>query len=215
MAPRPDAVPQSAVSPEDMARAGVWRLLGRLLNAPPDAALLADLAGLRGDDTPLGRALSALAARAATISPEAADDEYHDLFIGITRGELVPFGSYYLTGFLNEKPLARLRADMARLGFVRAGTADPEDHVASLCDMHAAIILGESEAADPLAEAARFYRTHLDPWIDVFFADLEGAERADLYAPVGALGLALVEVERAALAMQGGRDGMQPATFGA
>ncbi len=207
MAPRTDigignaSVP--GLTPEDAARAGAWRLIARLLSAPPGAAFLGQLATMRGDDTPVGRALSALAARAAVTTPAAADDEYHDLFIGITRGELLPFGSYYQTGFLNEKPLARLREDMARLGLMRAGTADPEDHVAALADMLAAILLGEADVDAPLAAAARFYRDHMDSWIDVFFADLEQAGSARLYAPVGALGLALVEIERALLVMQG------------
>ena len=189
---------------EDAARAGVWRLLGRLLHAPPDAELLAEVAALQGDDTPLGHAIAALAAQAAVTTPQQADDEYHALFIGLTRGELVPFGSYYQTGFLNEKPLARLRADMQRLGIAKAeGEADPEDHVASLCEMMAGLIMGAFDAPACATVAREFFEKHLDSWIDVFFADLEQAENARLYAPVGALGLALTQIEREAFAMLG------------
>jgi len=195
---------QGGILAEDMARAGAWRLLGRLLHAPPDAETLAEAAALQGDDTPLGRALSALAAAAAGTTPQQADDEYHALFIGVTRGELVPHGSYYQTGFLNEKPLARLREDMARLGIAPAREQpDPEDHVAALCDMMAGLILGEYAAPPCQSVAREFFEKHLDSWIDVFFADLEQARSASLYAPVGALGLELTRIERQAFAMLG------------
>ncbi len=200
--------PQSkqAVSAEDRGRAGAWRLLGRLLSAPPSASFLQDVAALKGDDTPFGRALSALASEAKVAFPQAVDDEYHDLFIGVTRGELVPFGSYYQTGFLNEKPLVALRADMRRLGIARAKDVhEPEDHVAALCDMMAGLILGEYEASPCTTVSTEFFRKHIDPWIDVFFSDLEQAEHARFYAPVGALGLALVDIERTVSAMNGER----------
>lgn len=190
------------ISAEDRGRAGAWRLLGRLLSAPPSASFLEDIAVLKGDDTPFGRALSTLAAEAKAVTPESVDDEFHALFIGVTRGELVPYGSYYQTGFLNEKPLAALRADMRRLGIVQDGDVrEPEDHVAALCDMMAGLILGEFKAPPCASVSAEFFRTHLDSWIDVFFSDLEGAEHARFYAPVGALGLALVDIERTAFSM--------------
>jgi len=194
-----------SIAPEDRARAGAWRLLARYLSAAPDADGLAFAAALKGDDSPLGRAISAFAAAAGATSPEEADDEYHALFIGVTRGELVPHGSYYQSGFLNEKPLARLRADMARLGI--AGTADepdPEDHVAALCDMMGGLILGEYDAPPCASVAREFFQAHLDSWVGVFFRDLERAQPARLYAPLGAMGLALVEIERQAFAMSGG-----------
>ena len=131
------------VDSEDALRGQVYRLLSRLLAAPPDRAVLDLVSGMEGDDTPLGRGIAALAARAAITSPEAAADEYGDLFIGVGRGELVPFASYYLTGFLNEKPLARLRGEMARLGIARADDVkEPEDHIAALCEMMAGLIEG-------------------------------------------------------------------------
>ena len=128
---------------EDALRAQLYRLLSRLLAAPPDRRLLALIAGMTGDATALGRGITALAARAAEAAPEAVADEYTDLFIGVGRGELVPFASYYLTGFLNEKPLARLRGDMASLGIARADEVkEPEDHIAALCEMMAGLIEG-------------------------------------------------------------------------
>ena len=151
-----------AIDPEDEQRGQLYRLLARLLAAPPDQALLDVAAGLTGDDTPLGRGLAALAVRAAQATPAAAADEYGDLFIGIGRGELVPYASYYLTGFLNEKPLARLRGEMARLGIARADhVKEPEDHIAALCEMMAGLIDGSFGEPAPLATQRRFFDGHL------------------------------------------------------
>ena len=192
------------VSEEDRLRAAAWRLLARYLSKPADARMLEAAAALRGDDTPFGRAVSAFAAQAAAMTPAEAEEEYAALFIGVTRGELVPFGSYYQTGFLNEKPLARLRADMARLGMAASSDEpDPEDHVAALCDMMAGLILGEYGAPPCPSVAREFFSAHLDSWIDVFFSDLERAESARLYAPLGAMGLALSDIERSAFLLEG------------
>lgn len=184
---------------EEALRAGQYRLLSRLLAAPPDQKLLDLVAGLKGDETPLGNALTVLAACAARCTPREAEDEFFDLFIGIGRGELVPFASYYLTGFLNEKPLAKLRGEMARLGIARADNVkEPEDHIAALCEMMAGLVDGSFGAPLDLAGQRRFYDDHLAPWATRFFADLEGARRAVLYAPVGSLGRAFLEIERTA-----------------
>ncbi len=192
------------ISEEDRLRASAWRLLARYLSKPPDAEMLEVAAALQGDDTPFGRAVSAFAAQAAVMTQEEAEEEYAALFIGVTRGELVPFGSYYQTGFLNEKPLARLRADMARLGMAASpDEPDPEDHVAALCDMMAGLILGEYDALPCASVAREFFSAHLDSWIDVFFSDLERAENARLYAPLGAMGLALTEIERRLSLLEG------------
>ncbi len=195
--------PRAKVAEEDRLRAAAWRLLADILSRAPDSERLSRLASLKGDDTAFGRAISALAAAAASMTPEEAEREYHDLFIGMTRGEVLPFASYYLTGFLNEKPLARLREDMARLGIAAdPDEPDPEDHVASLCDMMAGLILGEFDAPACPSVAREFFEKHLDGWVDVFFRDLEQAPSARLYAPVGAAGLALVEIERQLMAME-------------
>ena len=77
----------------------------------------------------LGQAISTVARIAARCEEAATTQEYNDLFIGMGRGELLPYASYYLTGFLNEKPLAKLRNDMTELGIKRQeGTKEPEDH---------------------------------------------------------------------------------------
>ena len=94
------------ILPEDELRASQYRLLASFLARPPGAAILQLIAGFTGDDTDLGRALAVLARLARKTTPEMASKEYHELFIGLGRGELLPYGSYYMTGFLNEKPLA-------------------------------------------------------------------------------------------------------------
>jgi len=195
-------VSEDPVLAEDRLRAHQYRLLARLLAAPADATLLRLASGLTGDDTDLGRARAELADRARQTTPAAASREYHELFIGIGRGELVPYGSYYLTGFLNEKPLAKLRSDMARLGIARADDVrEPEDHIAALCEMMAGLITGTFGAPLDLAEQRAFFSRHLAGWAPVFFADLEKAEAVWLYAPVGTLGRVFMGIEKTAFAM--------------
>src|SRR5262249_57669396 len=110
-------------------------------------------AAIRADASPLGLAHAALAEAAAATSVERTEREFFDLFIGVGRGELLPYGSYYLTGFLQERPLARLREDLARLGIERVdGNHEPEDHAAILCEIMAGIVGGTFAAparADP------------------------------------------------------------------
>lgn len=190
--------------PEDLLRARQYRLLARFLARPPDETLLQLAAGFEPDDTDLGRALGALAKVAARATIRAAADEYFDLFIGIGRGELVPYASYYRTGFLYERPLARLRADMMRLGIARAQEVkEPEDHVAALCEMMAGLI--EGDFGEPLGLAAQraFFDAHLAPWAGRFFADLGAAKAAVLYAPVGAIGRVFMDIEATAFGMEG------------
>jgi TorA maturation chaperone TorD len=191
------------ILPEERLRAHQYQLLARFLAAPPDAALLDLAAGFTGDDTDLGRALAELALRAGRATPEVASREYHDLFIGIGRGELVPYASYYLTGFLNEKPLAKLRGDMARLGIARAETVkEPEDHIAALCEMIAGLITGAFGVPLDLAGQRAFFDRHLAPWAPVFFEDLEKARSAWLYAPVGTLGRVFMGIEKTAFMIE-------------
>lgn len=186
---------------EEAQRARLYALLGRLLAAPPDAGLLGALAGLRGDDSELGRAFAALA-QAATADPDAVAQEYHDLFIGLTRGELLPYGSYYRTGFLHEKPLAALRGALAALGIARSpAVKEPEDHIAALCEVMAGLIDGAYGAAQPLAVQREFFEAHIAPWAGRFFADLTAAEAARFYAAVGELGRLFAAIEAAAFAM--------------
>lgn len=185
----------------DQSRAQLYTLLAVMLAKPPSEALLGHVAGLQGDGSPLGQALNGLAARAAAATPEAAEREYNALFIGVQRGELVPYASYYLTGFLHDRPLAQLRQDMQALGIERQpDIAEPEDHIASECEIMAGLIRGDFGDVDE-ADQERFFRRHLALWAGRFFADLERAQAAALYRPLGTVGRLFLEIEAVALDM--------------
>lgn len=190
------------IAEEDRTRAHVYALLGALLARAPSVALLAQLAAIEGDDSPLGRAFGALAATARGISAADAEAEYNALFIGLTQGELIPYASYYLTGFLHEKPLARLRDDMIRLGIaVSDDVSEPEDHIGAISEMMAGLIEGRFGAPAALDEQRRFFERHLAPWAGKFFDDLAAAKSARLYMPVGAIGRMFIDIEAEAFAM--------------
>ena len=184
----------------DAARAQEYALLSVLLARAPDAALLERLGALRGDASPLGVAHVALAEAAQRTTVERLEREYFDLFIGLGRGELLPYGSYYLTGFLHERPLARLRAHLVKLGLERTpGQPEPEDHAAILCEIMAG--LASRRFAAPAGSDRKLFEQHLAPWIGRFFADLEQAEAADFYRGVGGLGRVFIDIETDAFAL--------------
>lgn len=188
------------ISEIDSARAQEYALLAALLGRAPDADLLGRLAQLRGDATPLGLAHADLAEAAADTNADKVEREFFNLFIGVGRGELLPYGSYYLTGFLHERPLARLRQDLIELGIERAeGVAEPEDHAAILCEVMAGIITRKFPA--PQDADRDLFEKHMRPWIGRFFADLEQAQEAKFYRRVGRLGRAFIEIETEAFAL--------------
>lgn len=190
------------IAPEDELRAHLYRLLARFLAAPPQRRDLEIGAAMRGDSTELGKAAHTFAHLCARTDPEQAGQEYHDLFIGVGRGELLPFGSYYLTGFLHEKPLAKLRNDMARMGIKRdPSVKEPEDHIASQLDIMAGLIMGDFGSPATLEEQKRFFEAHVSSWAGHFFADLEAAKASVLYASVGAIGRHFMTIEETAFAM--------------
>ncbi|MGQ0676877.1 MAG: TorD/DmsD family molecular chaperone [Rhodospirillales bacterium] len=189
------------IAEEDRARAQVYGLLGAALTRPPSAEFLKRLGAIEGDASPLGQGFAALAAAARATAPGAAEEEFNALFVGMPQGEMTPYASYYMTGFLYEKPLARLRADMARLGLSAAqGVPEPEDHAGMLCEMMAALIEGRFASPLDLAEQRKFFEAHLAPWAGRFFADLAAAKAARLYMPVGAIGRIFMDVESEAFA---------------
>ena len=202
---RPDLYAEHAwaagdVDEVDAARAQEYGLISVLLARAPDALLLQRLATLRGDASPLGLAHAALAEAAERTTVERVEREYFDLFIGLGRGELLPYGSYYLTGFLHERPLARFRAHLDKLGIERAeGQAEPEDHAAILCEIMAGLA-SQRFPASPGSDREVFEQ-HLAPWIGRFFADLEQADAADFYRRIGALGRVFITIETEAFAL--------------
>ena len=195
------AIPVTDITAEDALRAQLYDLLSVLLRKPPSREFITMVAVLNGDDSDLGRGIDALAHRARMTTPEDIDREFNRLFVGLGRGELLPFASYYLTGFLNEKPLAKLRGDMAALGMVRdAGACEPEDN-GSLCELMAGMIYGRFGEPVPLARQKDFFFTHIAPWAEHFFGDLEKAKTAEFYAPLGSVGAAFMRIEAQAFRM--------------
>ncbi|WP_118135087.1 molecular chaperone [Oceanicella sp. SM1341] len=204
----PQEEPSAGIPEEDRVRADFYAFLAGLLVRPADVATLRRLAALKGDQTAIGAAIDALAAVARSMSVNTVRREYNDLFIGLGRGELVPYASFYMTGFLNEKPLARLRQDMARHAVARARDVfEPEDNIASLCEIMAGLIRGAFGAPLPLAAQREFFAAHVAPWAGHFFSDLEGARASVFYAPVGTLGRLMIEIEREAFRLGGAETG--------
>lgn len=189
----------AAVAQEDLLRADLYDLLSALLAGPPSRGLLGKTARLGGDGSDLGRAVGALVRLAGATTVKSAESEFNRLFIGLGRGELLPYASYYMTGFLNEKPLALLRNDMIAHGIERARNVyEPEDNIASLCEMMAGLIRGRFGTPMDIDAQRDFFNKHVGPWAGHFFTDLEGARESVLYAPVGAVGRVFMEIEREA-----------------
>lgn len=191
------------VSEEEFLRAHFYNLLSRLLAEPPSIETLAFLGELEGDETVIGSALGSLSKAATTATLEAAEEEYDSLFHGAgTGGELTPFASYYRTGFVYEKPLADLRHDMTALGIASSGVSEePEDHIASLCEIMHGLICGVFGGESGLGGQKKFFRDHIEPWAPRFFHDLEEAKNASLYKPVGVLGHEFMTIEAKAFEM--------------
>jgi len=196
---------EAARSPEDEARASTYGLLGVLLAKPPTREMLERLNAQDpeweegSEDRPMAVAWRTLAMASRRATLEGLDDEYHDLFIGVGRGELMPYGSWYLTGFLMERPLAELRRDLSLLGFERREhVSEPEDHAAALLETMS-LMIASADVSDQ--QQRRFFNRHIEPWMGRFFEDLEQAESASFYSAVGALGKRFVEIDKQYLAM--------------
>ncbi len=187
---------------EDLLRAQVYGLLARLLASPPDREVLDILSGIDGDATPLGEALSALAGAAQADTPDALKEEFDRLFVGLSRGELMPYTSFYLTGFLHEKPLADLRGHLGRLGIAGAeDQTEPEDHIAALCEVMHGLSTGVFGKPASLSEQRAFFDAHIAPWASKFFEDLEAAAETSFYASIGKVGQLFMAVEAEAFKM--------------
>ncbi len=176
-------------------RSQTYALLARLFISAPDRALLENLARLdiAEPDSPMGQAWTILNRAAQSADINALPEEYHTVFIGVTHGELIPYGSYYQTGFLMEEPLVVLRQDLARLGLERQDDkAEPEDHIAAVCDVMRLILQMEGT---PVITAAQFFTQHLQPWVLRFCQDLATAKSAHFYQAVGQFATVFFELE--------------------
>ena len=191
---QPESGQAAAVDEVDLARAAEYSLLATLLLRSPDAEMLSRLAGLRGDGSPLGLAHAALGKAAARTDAETAAREYFALFIGLGRGELMPYASHYLTGFVHGRPLANIRQTLRRIGIERVETqTEPEDHAAVLLEIMAGLANGEIDA--PPGTDREIFDNHLAPWIERFFSDVEKSASVDFYSVVGKLGRVFIEIE--------------------
>lgn len=195
---------------DQQARADSYRLIGSLLAAAPSTALLDLLRGLQpptgeqsgSDRDAIGPAWAALQAAALEATPAALERDYWRLFIGLGRGELVPYASWYLTGYLMEEPLADLRSEFTRLGFSRQqGSGEPEDHVTALCEVMAELISSDGPAGSAHAQQQQFFTTFIQPWMSRFFDDLAAIDDAPFHAAIGRLGATFLAIEQRYFAM--------------
>jgi len=198
---------EAGISEVDAQRAGLYGLLARVLGAPMSDETLEIVRALESNitdtETDFGKALTALGALAGRTTRTGAEEEYSALFFGLgAGGEMHPYASQYLTGFVYEKPLAKLRHDMDAIGVTTSGSSkEPEDHIAYLCEIMHGLITGAFGDPAGLDEQQKFYETHMASWAGQFFTDLEGAEAAALYMPVGTIGRLFLAIEAEAFEM--------------
>ena len=194
---------RDGVCEEDRLRAQLYTLLGHLLARDPSQEVLSLVRGLTGDETELGKAFQELSTLADKRAQKSVSREFNNLFIGMGRGELVPYGSYYLTGFLNEKPLAKLRNAMREMNIKRSDDVkEPEDNIGLLMEMMAGLIGGQFGVIASHKTQREFFENHIASWASHFFKDLEQADRAEFYKPVGTIGRLFMEIEQTAFQME-------------
>ena len=159
------------IGEEDQVRADFYALLANLFYRAPDDRLLQAIMIApepAANDVPaLAEAWAALAAASGVVTSDALAEEFELLFIGVGRPPVMLYGSYYQAGFMNEKPLAELRTDLARMGFSRDGAVrETEDHLAALCDVMRALIMGDVASAPATLDEQRiFFSKHLQSWV--------------------------------------------------
>jgi TorA maturation chaperone TorD len=192
--------PLSSALDEETARAEVYGLLAQLYYAPPDADLLAALRVAVTEAPAAGAFLEEpwreVIAAARALDDAAIDSEYQALFGGIGKPEVYLYGCHYITGFLNDKPLVRLRSALDALGLARdEAMADTEDHVAYLCEVMRYLIAGDDVAVANLTRQREFFAAHLQPWMDAMCDALAAHPKARFYAAVAGFTRAFISVE--------------------
>jgi TorA maturation chaperone TorD len=195
-----DRIPVSSALDEEVARAELYGLLARLWYAAPDAALLEAFQVAPTEAPAAGAFLEEpwrqLVGIARGIDAQAARLEYDALFGGIGKPEIYLFGSHYLSGFLNDKPLAHLRNDLDRLGLAREETLpESEDHIACLFEVMRYLIAGDDIAVANLTQQQAFFSTHLRPWLPAMCDAVAGHPKARFYGALAAFTRAFGDVE--------------------
>jgi TorA maturation chaperone TorD len=191
---------------EELARAELYGLLARLWLAPPDAELLQQFAVAVTQAPESGARLEApwqaLVGALRQCSAADAAAEFDALFLGVGKPEVFAYGSFYLSGFLNEKPLAALRTDLAALGLGRdADALETEDHIAYGFEVMRYLIAGDDVAVCNLAQQRRFFRNHLQPWVERLLDTVQAHPRAATYAALAAFTREFMRVETQAFDM--------------
>jgi TorA maturation chaperone TorD len=191
---------------EEMARAELYGLLARLWLAPPDDELLAHFRVVVTQAPEPGghleRPWQDLVAAMRATTAAAAGDEYDALFQGVGKPEVFTYGSYYLSGALNDKPLAQLRTDLAALGLGRDDSrAETEDHVSYVFEVMRYLIAGDDAGVSNLEQQRRFFRAHVQTWVERLCDATQAHARARTWAAVAAFTRAFVEVETQAFDM--------------
>lgn len=195
-----ESFPATSALDEELARAELYGLLARLWYAAPDAELLAAFQVAPTEAPAAGAFLEEpwrqLVGVARGLDAAAVGDEYDALFGGIGKPDVYLFGSHYLSGFLNDKPLARLRGDLDRLGLAREQTvSETEDHVACLFEVMRYLIAGEDVGVANLTQQQAFFATHVQPWMSALCDAVAQHPKAHFYAALSALTRAFAEVE--------------------
>jgi TorA maturation chaperone TorD len=185
---------------EEGARAELYGLLAALWLAPPDAALLQQFATAVTQAPEAGAHLEEpwmhLVGAMRATTEQAAADEHEALFHGVGKPEVFAYGSYYLTGFLNEKPLAALRGDLQDLGLTRdAARIETEDHVSYVFEVMRFLIAGDDAAVCNLEQQRRFFRAHVQPWVPDLCSAVLAHPRAQSWRAVASFTAAFVDVE--------------------
>lgn len=204
---QPDASVNLPLGGEDQARADFYALLARLLLVPPDGSLLAALAESEPvsavGEFALEDAWLKLTQAASVVDAGAASDEFALLFLSTGNPLLNPFGSFYLTGHLNDVPLVQLRHDLARLRLARApGAGESEDHLGALCETMRVLIQGAPGIGrQPLLAQKQFFEAHIRPWYAACLADIAHAEGANFYRVVAAVADAFLSIEAQAFSV--------------
>lgn len=193
-------VPGSSALDEETARAELYGVLAQLYYAPPTAELMAALrvavTQAPAEGAFLQEPWQQLVAAARAHSDEAVAAEYDRLFGGVGKPEVFLYASHYLAGFLNEKPLARLRTDLARLGLGRdEAMPETEDHVAYLSEVMRYLIAGDDMAVCNLTSQKDFFAAHMQTWLPALCDALQAHPAAHFYAAVAQLTRAFVAVE--------------------
>ena len=190
----------SSALDEETARAEVYGLLAALFYAPPTADVLALLRVAATEAPTAGGFLQEpwreLVAASRRLSDGDIQAEYNALFGGVGKPEIYLFGSHYLSGFLNEKPLALLRTDLARLGLARdEAMSETEDHIAYLCEVMRYLIAADDVAVANLTAQRQFFSDHLQPWVLQLCDAMDANPKARFYAAISGFTRSFLSVE--------------------